>query len=242
MFLAQEQAAVAAGAGGGKGKARTKKQKRGEEDGGEDGEGEDGDGGGQTQNKLLSQLDYRVRVIEGRLPTYFLPHDEIVILPALQAANKIWDDKKPAKGQPHPLGARRCSYAAAFMNCIVLCDISKAEGAALASIEAHDGLAKILGQSTISQQKASLQFLLMTYTTHEKMSSEVSACVFMKCKKPDEQGKHRHIFALEVDPMSGLRYCVDFMRIALENQGAIRADGPPPPGPLVRALPKNRSK
>ena len=228
-----EQAAASAGGGGGRRGTRRKTE------GGAEGEDEDTPGG----SRLLSLVDYRLRVLEGKLPTFFLKHDDSFILPALQAANKLYDDKKLAKGKAHPLGARRCTYAAAFLNCIVTAKLDEGDWLLKiqAAILAHDTYAGFVGVPTIAKQKECLTGLLRTFSTAEMMGAEVSACTFIKCKKPDANGKARYLFGLEIDHMSALRYCVDFMKITLEGVGAVRVDGPPPMGPLVRALPKGRA-
>ena len=63
-------------------------------------------GSSKKENKLLEQLDYRIRKLESETPTWFLPETEGVLIPALKTAHATYKPKA-VKGQPHPDGPCR---------------------------------------------------------------------------------------------------------------------------------------
>ena len=75
--------------------------------------------------RMLHNLDTRVRAQEGQLSAFFLAEGETVLLPALLAANKHYEDLKPSKGQPHQLGPRRTTLAGAVMLALAKADLFK---------------------------------------------------------------------------------------------------------------------
>ena len=102
-----------------------KKLKRGAEDR-TDPKGGSSTGG--VHARLMHQMDYRIRIMEGHIPTFFLAQNDTVLLPAMQAGEKVYTKKTPEKGQPHPLGAKRLQLGATLLNCVASMDIKKYEG------------------------------------------------------------------------------------------------------------------
>ena len=79
--------------------------------------------------------------MEGLLPCYFLAEEDKIIVPAMNEGNSLYDGNKPEKGLPHPLGPRRTSLAAAFLNCIGAVDLTKFPPEILQQIKFFDEVA-----------------------------------------------------------------------------------------------------
>ena len=95
-------------------------------------------GGEAAVNKMLWNLDFRTRTLEGKVPSYFLAEDDQVIVPAMLAAAKLYDDQAQ-KGVAHPLGPKRTTLAAGFLNRIALADLSQVAGDALKFMQEAGG-------------------------------------------------------------------------------------------------------
>ena len=198
------------------------------------------DGGEGAIHKILWSLDTRLRHLEGKLPSYFLCATDPVVVPAMQAANKIYDDKH-VKGAAHPLGPRRTTLAAGFFQRVAECDLTKVEGEALAFSKECDVIAGMAKTITIAEQKALLLKLLAGYTSPQHLETEIAACLFFKCKNKGKESKEdRFFFAIEVQQQSFLVHVFPLIRLVLKGAKATLADGPPPPGPLIRDIPRER--
>ena len=192
-----------------------------------------------TTHKMLWSLDSRMRHMEGQVPSYFLTEGDKLLIPALEQANKNYDSKLK-KGTPHPDGPRRTTLAAAALNAIAEADIDAAEGEAKEQIEFFDKLAAMTKSPTIKEQQWVLKTCLQSYTTAQKMETEILTCQFFATKKQTTEGKKRYFFALEFSPTSPLRHTVEFARVVFQAIGAKPTDGPPPLGPIIRDIPRHK--
>ena len=182
--------------------------------------------------RMLHNLDTRVRAQEGQLSAFFLAEGETVLLPALLAANKHYEDLKPSKGQPHQLGPRRTTLAGAVMLALAKADLSKCSKTELELIEFYNAIAEKAHTPAIHEQQEIMKVLVAKYTTAQMMEPEVRNCQFFKTKQSP-----RYLFAIEFQPHSPLRHCYEFIRVGLLCANAIPTDGSPPKGPLIREIP-----
>ena len=188
---------------------------------------------------MLWNLDFRTRTLEGKVPSYFLAESDTVIVPALQAAAKVYDDQAQ-KGVAHPLGPKRTTLAAGFLNRIVTADLAQVQGDALKHMQDQDKICELTKTIKIAEQQTLMQHLLQSYTTAKHMEQEIAHCQFFKCKKPTKgETTARYFFSIEIQSHSPLVRCYPYIRLALMGAGAIYADGPPPLGPLIRDIPKS---
>jgi hypothetical protein len=197
------------------------------------------EGGGESAvNKMLWSLDNRLRHIEGKIPSFFLAASDNVVVPAMIAANKAYDELA-VKGAAHPHGARRTSLAAGFLNRVSEADVTKVDGEAATFATHCDQIAQMTKTLSLAEQQTLLIHLLKSFDTAQKMESEVAACMFFKCKKQSKDTKEdRYFFALELQPSSYLVHCHPLIRLVLMGAKAKLADGPPPQGPLIRNIPR----
>ena len=195
------------------------------------GDREDDNGG--SQNKMLHNLDTRLRSMEGRTATYFLTPTSPFVS-ALQTANEAYDSKKPAKGQPHEFGPRRTTLAGAFLVCLSQVDLTACSSSEQELVKFFNQVAAATGQPTVEKQKELLANLVAHYTTPKLLEPEISVCQFFKTRKQD-----KFIFAIEFQPHSPLRHCYELVRVGLISSGATLADGSPPRGPLIREIPRS---
>ena len=198
------------------------------------------DGGERAIHKVLWSLDTRLRHLEGKLPSYFLSASDQVVVPAMIGANKIYDGQH-VKGAAHPLGPRRTTLAAGFLKRVAEIDLAKVEGELAVFAKNCDEISVLTKTITIAEQKALLIKLLASYTTPQLLEQEIAACLFFKCKKQDKDSKEdRYFFAIEVQQQSFLVHIFPLMRLMLKGAKATLADGPPPSGPLIRDIPRER--
>ena len=183
-----------------------------------------------TAGKMLHNLDMRLRNIEGKVPTYFLTGENI-FSKALLNANKIYDDQKPARGQPHQLGPRRTTLAGSFLLTLSTANLKEAQAKERELIKFFDTIAQAVGNPTIEAQQTLLASLVAHYTTPKLLEPEIASCQFFKTKRAE-----KFIFMLEFQPHSPLRHCYEFVRVGLSTAGATLADGPPPRGPIIRDI------
>ena len=191
-----------------------------------------------TNPRILRSLDFRLRTIEGKVPTFFLNPTDDVILPAMQTAQKHYESKTPGKGKPHPMGARRLTYAHFFLKQIMVCDLTKADEATKKQIEKHDSIAAMVKGPSLAEQQILVVQTMPEFDEPSKLGPIVDGCTFIKCKKPDTNGKARYLFSIEFAPSAPYRHIVDLVTMILISTGATRTDGPPPAGPLIRSAPK----
>ena len=198
-------------------------------------------GSDEAVNKVLWQLDSRVRTLEGKAPSWFLAADDPVVVPAMINANKTYDDRH-TKGVAHPMGPRRTTLAAGFLSRIAMADLKLPDQKAEVThfINQTNTLAAMSKTMTIEEQQVFLKHLLSSYTTPQLMEPEIASLLFFKCKKQDAEKKDRYFFQIELQPSSPLIHCYPFIRLAMIGANAIPADGPPPAGPLIRDIPRGK--
>jgi len=195
------------------------------------GEGKGDEAG--SVNKVLHNLDARVRNQEGKTATYFVS-DQSPLAQALVKANEHYDAKKPAKGQPHELGPRRTTLAGAFLLALSQADLGAIGQEEKNMIGFFDTVAEKVGGPKIQDQQQLVISLVATYNTPKLLEPEIQTCMFFKTKKTN-----KYVFAIEFQPHSPLRHCYEFVRIGLMGAGATLADGSPPRGPLIRDIPRS---
>ena len=206
-----------------------------------------GGGGGKNKDsqtniyKMLWSLDTRLRHTEGMIPAYLIPEEDTSIVPSMIAGNKTYDDRMKKK-TAHPDGPRRTSLAAALLNCIAHLDPKAFTEEQVKSVNFYDEAAKISKSPSMIEQKKLLEAVLASYTTAQKMETEISVCVFFLCKKAGADGKKRYLLSLQFSPMTPLRHCVEYVRICIEGTGAIPADGPPPTRTDYQRHPKTQNE
>ena len=154
----------------------------------------------------------------------------------MQVGEAVYKKKTPEKGQPHPLGPKRLQYAASLLNCVSTIDLQAPEYSSIAT-PLNDTFKELGLPDLVAQQKVILEHL-KTFTTPDLLAPHIKSCTFFKCKKGDKDGKSRFILGIELQSDTIFRYCADVVRVTIEGSGATRADGPPPPGPVVRSLPR----
>ena len=204
--------------------------------------GEQEENKGAGKGRLMWSLDYRLRTLEGKVPTYFLAEEDKLLVPAMTEAAQRYDSKL-VKGQAHPDGPKRTTLAAAALNALALADLTKADQNTTAMITEFDKISALAHAPSVAEQQTILVTALASYTTAKKMEPEVSACVFYRTKKKGPDGKNKILFQLEFSDKSPLRHTVEFTRVCMSAIGATSLDGPPPPGPLIREVPRdNREK
>ena len=182
--------------------------------------------------KMLHNLDSRMRALEGKTPTYFLPAGNVFVEKLIEG-NKYYDDKKPPKGQAHSLGPRRTTLAGMFLCQLAKADIGSSKPSEQDMIKFFDTVAQATGNPTIAKQHELLQSLVAHYSTPKLLEPEIAQCLFFKTKKQEQ-----YIFSIEFQPHSPLKHCYELVRIGLSAAGATMADGPPPRGPTIREIPK----
>ena len=200
--------------------------------------GRESKGGESAVNKMLWNLDFRTRTLEGKVPSYFLAESDVIVVPALLAAAKVYDDLSQ-KGVAHPMGPKRTTLAAGFLNRIATADLTQVEGEALKYVQEQDKIAELTRTIKVAEQQALLQHLLKSYVTAKHMEPEIAHCQFFKCKKPSKgDTSARYFFSIELQGHSPLVHCYPFIRVAMIGAGAVYADGPPPLGPQIRDIPR----
>ena len=198
-----------------------------------------GGGGDDAIHKMLWSLDSRIRTQEGKVPSFFLLGTDPVLVPALIQGNATYDSLH-TKGVAHPLGPRRTTLAAAFLRRIAEADLSQTSEASARFLKEADQIAAFTKTITILEQQKLLIHLLTTYTSANLLETEIAACLFFKCKKPNKEKNERYFFSIEIQPSSPMIHIYPFIRLAMIGAAAIPADGPPPLGPLIRDIPRNK--
>ena len=127
-----------------------------------------------------------------------------------QAANQH-QSQNPGKAKPHPMGPRRVTLPAGFLNALSVINLARADEQQQAIIATQDRLLAIANTPSISKQKDLLGQLLKMYTTPDQLLPEKAACVWFKAKKTE-----KYLLRLTVRTWSPLHH--------------------PPGGPQVRAL------
>jgi len=127
------------------------------------------------------------------MSSFLLVASDAVIVPAVVAANKVYDDVA-VKGAVHPHGARRTSLAAGFRNRVSEVDLSKADGEA-ATCATHCGqIAQVTKTITLAEQKVLLVHVLKSFDTAQKVEPDIAAFLFFKCKKQSKDSKEDSYF------------------------------------------------
>ena len=65
--------------------------------------------------RMMENLDYRLRQLEGATPCFFLPLEGCGLAQAMQAAAAYYDGRSPGKGKPHPDKHRKTTLAGALV-------------------------------------------------------------------------------------------------------------------------------
>lgn len=197
--------------------------------------GDDGEAGDKEGSicRLLHQFDARIRAQEGLAATYFLAEGDQVIVPAMVEGNTYYENNKPEKGQPHMFGPRRTTLAAAFLRKLIQIDLTKSGQKETELIQFFDQIAGITKNPTVVQQLELLKVLVAKFNTPKLLEGEISLCQFFKTKKSP-----KYVFSIVFQQGSPFQHTYDLVRVGLMGAGATLADGPPPPGPGIRAIPK----
>ena len=166
--------------------------------------------GSARSKRFFESLDSRLREIEVRNAAWLIPAGAQTVVAAVEQAANHNQSQNLGKGKPHPMGPRRVTSAAGLLNALSIISLAKADQR---QTERHVGAAAQM------------------YTAPDQLLLEIAACVWFKAKKTE-----KYLLSITIHTWSSLHQVWDFIHTAHMCTGAQLQDGPPPGGPLVRAL------
>ena len=181
---------------------------------------------GTNIGKLVAQIEFRLRKMEGATSTWFLPHTDEVLLQYVESSAKDWESKKE-RGKPHVLGPN--TIGGAILCRVALADLSQAVGKQLEHLKETDEMLRMLKQPSVAEQQEFLRKLLQSHQTPQAFEKFVLTAECFRAKK-----SNRAVVQLMINPTTPMTHITPYFNWAMESVGAERADGNPPRGQLVR--------
>ena len=181
--------------------------------------------------RMMENLDYRLRQLEGATPCFFLPLEGCGLAQAMQAAAAYYDGRSPGKGKPHPDKHRKTTLAGALVKFAAERELQRLSPEAQAALAQTDKLLAAARRPSLVEQHEMIKVMFPLMATPTAMEPEVIACNFCKATKDT-----KYVLTVQFQPHGVLAQVMPFIEFVILATGGLPSSGAPPKGAQVRGL------